>query len=212
MNEIDKAKMDAFWSARTTIADPRIATNYRDDGRLGFDLELARRFCRPGARVLDLGAGTCTLSAPLLDEVDRVVAVDKFVGFLEMAPEHPRLETVAADVAGFTMDATFDLILLFGVANFLTVAEETDLYRECATMLAPNGVFVAKNQCGVDKEVVVDRYSEELGAHYHARYPARDEQLQRLEEFFAVDVIDIYPPEINRWADTHFYAFVCTAK
>ncbi len=69
-----------------------------------------------------------------------------------------------------------------------------------------------KNQCGVACEVIVDSFSAELGAHYHARYPAVEQQRKLLEQSFAVKVVDIYPPAINRWSNTHFYAFVCHAQ
>jgi predicted TPR repeat methyltransferase len=162
--------------------------------------------------MLDLGAGTCTLSGHFLENCREIVAVEKFSAFLEKAPDHPKLRKICADVANFSIDEVFDLILLFGVVNFLSLEEETLLYRSCATMLEDGGRFIVKNQCGVSEEIIVDSYSEELRAHYHARYPAVVTQQERLSEFFDVEILDIYPKELNRWGTTHFYAFICRKK
>jgi trans-aconitate methyltransferase len=209
---VDKLKIDAFWTARAQIEDRRLATNFRDDGRLAFDVALVRKFLPPEARILDLGAGTCTLSQPFLSDCGQLTAVDKFGAFLDNAPQHPKLRKICADVATFSIDETFDLILLFGVVNFLSPDEERRLYRSCAAMLADGGHLIVKNQCGVHDEVLVDSYSEELRAHYHARYPAFERQRACLAEFFDVELLDIYPADLNRWENTHFYAFVCSAK
>jgi cyclopropane fatty-acyl-phospholipid synthase-like methyltransferase len=209
---VDQHKIDAFWNARAAIADRRLATNFRDDGRLAFDTALVQKFLPPDARILDLGAGTCTLSQQFLSQSGEIVAVDKFAAFLDNAPAHPKLRKICADVASFSMNEQFDMILLFGVVNFLSPAEESQLYRSCAAMLADGGHFIVKNQCGVDDEVIVDSYSEELKAHYHARYPAVEEQQACLAEHFEVELLDIYPADLNRWESTHFYAFICNER
>lgn len=209
---MDKGKIDSFWITRTKIEDPRIATNYRDDGRLAYDIALVEKHLPESAKILDLGAGTCTLSRHFLGSCKGIVAVDKFDAFLEKAPDHPKLRKICADVADFSVDETFDLILLFGVANFLSSDEERQLYRSCAKMLREGGVLIVKNQCGVRNDVIVDSYSEELDAHYYANYPSVDRQRERLLECFEVEMLDIYPAELNRWENTHFYAFVCSGK
>jgi SAM-dependent methyltransferase len=206
---LDKHKINAFWNARTRVADPRLATNYRDDGRLAIDVALVSQHLHENSLILDLGAGTCTLSKELLPLARRVVAVEKFPDFLAAAGDPPNLDKVCCDVTEFETTDIFDAILLFGVANFLTPEEEHALYSRCRQMLRPQGVFIVKHQCGTQDEVIIDRFSQELGTHYHARYPSLAKCIARLSELFAVEVIDIYPPAINRWSDTHFYAFVC---
>jgi cyclopropane fatty-acyl-phospholipid synthase-like methyltransferase len=209
---MNKAKVDAFWRSRLTLADPRIATSFRRDGRLQYDLQLVTEHLPPGAHVLDLGAGTCTLATALLDCVASVVAVDKYAEFLSHAAPDPRLHTVQADVVEFMSRDRFDVILLFGVVNSLDTDDETQLYGHCRDMLSAGGVVLVKHQCGLREPVIIDKYSEELGGHYHARYPAVDEQAALLGRFFEVHVLDMYPDAINRWPDTRFFAFVCRQK
>lgn len=208
---MDKAKINDFWSARTTVPDPRLATNYRNDGRLEFDVALVRKYLTRSSHILDLGAGTCTLSERLLTDDRKIDAVEKFPGFLDKAIQHPGLSKISCDIADFVPDKKYDAILIFGVINFLTREEERLVYERCGAALNNRGVLIVKNQCGVDAEKVVDSYSEELAATYHARYPAVFEQKSMLSEYFNVEIVDIYPPVMNRWDDTHFYAFVCKA-
>lgn len=209
---LDKTKIDDFWQGRTQVADPRIATNYRDDGRLELDFRLAKSYSTPQSRVLDLGAGSCTLSGRLEPHVASVLAVDKYAGFLKHAPRSAKFSTECADVVEFRSQGEFDLILLFGVVNFLNIDDERELYERCQAMLSASGTFIVKNQCGLEGEHIVDKHSTELDAHYHARYPDHHSQRELLAKHFDVSVVDIYPPEINRWNDTHFYAFVCRHK
>ncbi len=206
---MDKKKIDAFWSARTDIKDPRLATNYRKDGRLACDVALVEKFIVGKARLLDLGAGTCTLSQQFIDRAEKITVVEKFSSFLEQVPEHPKLHKICADVSDFFVDEKFDIILLFGVVNFLDEDEEERLYGACSSMLESGGHFIVKNQCGIEEDVIVDSFSDELKAHYHARYPSVSSQLLRLSKFFNVSVVDVYSSDINRWGNTHFYAFVC---
>ena len=79
-------------------------------------------------------------------------------------------------------------------------------------MLTEHGVLIVKHQCGVKEEIVVDKYSDELQTHYNARYPSVGEERALLQEHFQTEVIDVYPAEINRWENTHFYAYVCRMR
>lgn len=209
---LDKDKIHAFWESRTSVENPRLATNYRDDGRLRIDVALVREHLKENATILDLGAGTCTLASELFPFVKRIVAVEKFAGFLESADDVPKLEKVCSDVTEFQTNEKFDAILLFGVVNFLTNAEAQRLYSNCARMLTEDGVLIVKHQCGVKEEIVVDKYSDELQTHYNARYPSVGEERALLQEHFQTEVIDVYPAEINRWENTHFYAYVCRMR
>ncbi len=189
-----------------------MATNYRNDGRLSIDFEFARSHLHDARTILDLGAGSCTLTQLFLPYVDHITAVDKVAGFFDRVPSDPKLTTHCADVATYLSPKTFDGIILFGVVNFLTPTEEQILYENCSKMLGDQGVFLVKNQCGIEDEKLVDRFSEELGCDYHARYPWVRDQERKLGDFFCVETVDIYPSEINRWPDTHFYAFVCKQR
>jgi 2-polyprenyl-3-methyl-5-hydroxy-6-metoxy-1,4-benzoquinol methylase len=150
MITIDKSKVDAFWAGRTSIEDSRVATNYRDDGRISYDVDFVRRYLPAEANILDLGAGTCTLSVELLDQARRIVAVEKQPGFLDKAPEHPRLIKSCSDIVVFNSQERFDAVLMFGIVNFLTLEEEKSVYKSCHRYIGDDGVLLVKHQCGVN--------------------------------------------------------------
>ena len=205
-----RERIDAFWRARTEVEDPVLATHFKRDGTHERDLRLVQRFVRQGSAVLDLGAGSCIVSGRLAELGATVLAVDKFDAFLAAALPHPGLRTQCSDLLDFETEARFDVVLLFGVLNYFTADEASLLYRRCRSWTRPGGVVIVKHQCGVDQDVTVDRFSEQIGAHYFAfyRHVRREEALLR-EVFGAVQVEDVYPPELNPWPDTHFYAFIC---
>nr|BFD62746.1 class I SAM-dependent methyltransferase [Bdellovibrio sp. HM001] len=210
---VNKSKIDTFWKSREKIDDARIATNYRDDGRLEFDVALVRKYHREGGSLLDLGCGTGTLARELLQSSSYIKGVDKYPGFLEKCPREDKFEVVESDILHFVdKNKTYDTIIIFGVVNFISDLEEVDLYRKCLALLKDDGVLIVKNQCGVKSEVIVDSYSQELGTDYYARYPWFERQLGHLSEHFNTELVDIYPPAMNRWDNTHFYAFVARPK
>lgn len=207
---LDKNKIEQFWRRRTQLADPRVGPELKDR-RYGFERELVLSRIRRGGTILDLGCGQGTLTGELLGVADRVIAVDKFPEFFKLLPSDPKLTATASDVMTYDpVDAVpFSGVLLFGVANYLTPAEQDVLYGRIASWLEPGGVLIVKHACGVEAEVVVDTHSEALGEWYHARYPfVEDERGILVRHFRAVDVVDVYPPELNPWQNTHFYAFV----
>lgn len=72
------------------------------------------------------------------------------------------------------------------------------------------GKIIIKNQFGVRDDVVVEGYSEEQHSNYFAQYRFIDKEVVNLSNigYQNISVMDIYPPECNRWENTHFYAIV----
>ncbi len=201
-----------FWLGRTSVEGPKAARFHsRHDP---YDLAAIHELCGPGARVLDLGCGTCVIANLLVSELDcSVHAVDYVPDFLGNALDHPRLSTEVGDARTYSTPERFDLILSLGVITYLeTAAERTGMYERCASMLAPGASLLLKAQFGVEEEVVVETYSEDLGAHYRAVYPQLDEELARMGEWFEVEVHDPYPPELSPWDNTHFHHLVARRR
>jgi hypothetical protein len=80
--------------------------------------------------------------------------------------------------------------------------------------LKPSGKFIIKNQFSVTEDVNVSGFSSELQQEYHAQYRNIDKEIEILKKigYKNVEVFDIYPPECNRWNNTHFYAIVATKE
>jgi SAM-dependent methyltransferase len=211
---MDKKKsfVKQFWEKRAhEIEHPRIATHFRIDDASDFDFSLVQTLCTPSTTLLDLGAGTCHLSIRLSPYTKEIIAVDFIKDFLAQQNLPHNIQAVVSDISEFKTTGTFDIILLFGVLNyFFEDSEVLSLYEKCRSLLNHNGTLIVKHQCGTRKNELIDHYSEELESNYLALYRHVDLDSLLLGNIFNnVQVIDIYPPRLNRWDNTHFYAFVC---
>lgn len=206
---MDKAKIDEFWNRRASITSPRIATHFKEDDTLDYDVSLIESLLSADSKVLDLGCGTGAVTNRIADKVQEICAVDKQAGFLEHITRSPGVRTVQSDVLGFFDTQRYDMILLFGVMNYFSEREAEEIYANCSAMLSDGGTLLVKHACGVQDTVVVDQYSEEIQDHYHAVYRHVDIEQRLLCKQFKVEKVDIYPDHLNRWENTHFYAFVC---
>ena len=209
---IDRSKVDAFWTAREGVSDPREATHFKHDDTHVYDLALIRRFTRPDSEILDVACGTCVHANSLAPEVARIRAIDKYATFLQHCDQSDTLTAEVGDILTFEDSSLYDLILAFGIMNYYDDDDARKIYAKLANMLKPEGILIVKHQSGIEEDVLVDGYSEQIDAHYHALYRQRDRDKALLEEQFGegnVEVEDIYPRELNPWPNTHFYAYMC---
>ena len=209
---VDRKKVDAFWRARQAITDVRESTHFKSDETHVHDLALIREFTHPDSEVLDVACGTCYLSNPLAREVARIHAIDKFGEFLRHCSNAGNLTTEVADILTYEDPRLYDIILAFGIMNYFDDTDTQTIYAKLAHMLKPGGRLIVKHQSGIETDVIVDGYSEEIGMDYHALYRQHDRDRALLEEHFGegnVETRDIYPEELNPWENTHFYAYIC---
>jgi cyclopropane fatty-acyl-phospholipid synthase-like methyltransferase len=201
-----------FWLGRTQVPGPAAARFHSQHD--AYDLEAIERLCGPGSRVLDLGCGTCVLANLIVDRLRCWVhAVDYVPDFLESALDHPRLTTEVGDVRSYEGSGRYDLILSLGVITYLeTEQERRGMYERCARLLAPGAPMLIKAQFGVDEEVRVETWSEDLGAHYRAVYPRLEDEALLLDEWFDLELRDPYPPEFSPWDNTHFHHIVARRR
>jgi cyclopropane fatty-acyl-phospholipid synthase-like methyltransferase len=178
-----------------------------------FDIAFMLTFADDRKTLLDLGSGTGLLVNGLGGKFKKIMAVEKYREFSRFIEKADGVEVVNEDIRSFTPaeGVQFDCISLFGVMNLFNSTEAMDVYRRVYPWLAGGGHLIVKNQMGVDGDVVVESYSEELGTDYYSEYRHLKREIEMLERvgFSDIDVLDVYPPEYNRWANTHFYALVC---
>lgn len=176
-----------------------------------FDIDFVRRFAGASKHLLDLGSGTGLLINPLVNAFGQITAVEKYPQFSRFIAQEPHVELIHADLNVFEASDQYDLVTIFGVMNFFNREEALRLYRKAVNWIKPGGVLIIKNQMGVQEDVLVDGYSEELGTQYYSEYRWVRHEMQLITEAgFTVDEpVDIYPSAFNRWPNTHFYALVC---
>jgi trans-aconitate methyltransferase len=205
-----------FWLSRTAVEGPRAARFHGDHDAYDLAALAALGEGRDApVRMLDLGCGTCVIPNLVVDRLGWTVhAVDYVAEFLTHAIDDPRLTTEVGDVRTYTgTPGAYDLVTLLGVITYLPdAAERRDLYARCAALLAPGGALLVKAQFGVAEDVEVHGHSEAFDRDYHAIYPLLSTEVALLgESFAAVEVVDPYPAELNRWDNTHFHYLIARA-
>ncbi|MCM3128277.1 class I SAM-dependent methyltransferase [Paenibacillus provencensis] len=211
---LDKDKVNSFWNRRAEVNDPVVATHLKHDDAVEYDENLVRKYIKSNnVKVLDLGCGTGRTTNRIEKYVGSIRAVDKQQKFLDHCIKSKKVELVCADVETYLDETKYDIILLFGVMNYLSLEEANNVYKNCKKMLGDGGVLLVKHACGVKENVYVDHYSEAIADNYCAEYRYVELEKNLLEnEGFNVEILDIYPDHLNPWSNTHFYAFICTSK
>ncbi|MCZ1264081.1 class I SAM-dependent methyltransferase [Paenibacillus tundrae] len=206
---LDKNKVDSFFKRRAKISDPELATHYKKDDTINFDINLIEKYVNTDSKILDLGCGPGRITNILESKVSYIKAVDNQKEFLSSCTNSPKVEKVVAHLADFQDDNKYDAILLFGVLNYFNNDEVEKIYNNCNSMLKMDGVLIVKHACGIFEDVIIDKFSEQINDWYHVLYRHIDKDQVLLEQAgFSSSVVDIYPPRLNPWSNTHYHAFV----
>ena len=160
--------------------------------------------------LLDLGSGTGLIINKLFDKVAHITVVEPFSGFTKYIVKSENVEIFNQTLCEFEPRRQYDVITIFGVMHYFNEEESNAIYKKYFHFLKETGKLIVKNQFGVNEDVVIEGYSEEQKRDYFAHYRYIRKEVKMLENtgYKNVEVIDIYPPECNRWDNTHFYAIV----
>lgn len=189
--------MKDFWQKRAEM------DSFLWGGLEGMNCEITARYMPEGGRLLDLGRGDGSSSRGFGGVLVDYVRPKSLI-------LHPSQQFVQSDIRNFSTDEKFDVITLYGVANFFDEASLEKLYHKCYAWLKPDGVLLVKHQCGKTEDVIVDGRSESLGENYTAYYLSKEKHVKMLRRAgFIIGESDPYPPEYNKWPNTEFKLFAC---
>ncbi len=198
--------------AQTEGDDPLAVKISAGNDFTDYDAQFILRYASPQCELLDLGSGSGMTVNRLRTQMAHITAVEPFAQFSRHIVCDGCVEVVNSTIGDFLPARQYDLITLFGVMQYFDEQETADVYAKYLPWLRPGGRMIVKNQFGVHEDVVVSGWSEELKTNYHSFYHHLDKAVAALRTagFSSVEVHDIYPPECNRWDNTHFYALVAT--
>lgn len=214
LNDYDNELIiDSFFRKRFQMEDNYVISRYSKNDRDEYDYQFLKPFINKDSSILDLGCGTGILEKRLAPEVGRILGIDKYQEFLNKAYQAPNVEYLERELSTFTIDEQFDLILLFGITMYLTDEQIDILLENIHKMMKKTGVFVIKNQWGINDDLTVSNYSEQLDSLYYAKYRSIKSMYKTItSKGFSCDIQDIYPSRLNKWHDTHEYALVLREK
>jgi predicted TPR repeat methyltransferase len=175
-----------------------------------YDTTFIMKYACKKTDLLDLGSGSGLIVNKLFDKVAFITAVEPFKGFTKYIVESNNIKIHNQTLLEFELDRQYDLITIFAVMHYFNEQEAIAVYEKYYPFLKSGGKLIVKNQFGVKEDVIVDGYSEEQKRNYfaHYRYIRKEEKILEKIGYKNIEVFDIYPPECNRWDNTHFYAIV----
>lgn len=174
------------------------------------DAAFILKYANKGSDVLDIGTGTGLIVNKIYDKVQSVECIEPFTQFTNFIVNSDNIIIHNCNIFDYETTKTFDVITLFGFASYFSENEIMQIYEKCYRFLKTGGVIIIKNQFGINETVEVCGYSEENKSQYYSQYRSVEKEMNILKNIGlnSIEVHDIYPPEANRWENTHFYAIV----
>lgn len=180
-------------------------TDYTD-----IDANFILRYSDKNSRILDIATGTGLIVNKIYNKVGKIECIEPYEEFTKFIVNADNIEVFNQNIFDYETENRFDLITLFGFMHYVEEREAIKIYKKCYKFLNKGGKIIIKNQFGVKEDVNVAGYSKEQKTDYYAQYRYIGKELDILSKigFKNIEDIDIYPPEANRWDNTHFYAIV----
>jgi 16S rRNA G527 N7-methylase RsmG len=178
------------------------------------DAAFILKYTNDKSNILDLGSGTGLIINKICNKIGKITAIESFKNFTDFIIKRENIQIINQNIFDYnpSIDDQFDLITIFAVMHYFNENESIEIYNKYFPFLKPGGKLICKNQFGIKEDVVVEGYSDEQKTNYYAEYRHIDKEVKLFEKigYKNIEVIDIYPPECNRWNNTHFYAIVAT--
>lgn len=206
----NKQALEYWQTMASSNPDEKVAKVNAVNDYTGIDANFILKYADQDSEILDLASGTGLTINKLYDKVGHIDAVELFPDFSKFIKATPKITVFNQDISQYQTDKQYDIITMFGVVSYFNKDEIEQIYRKYLDLLKPTGKLIIKNQFGVREDVDVSGYSEELKRNYFSQYRHLDIEVEILKKtgFGNIEIIDIYPPECNRWDNTHFYALI----
>jgi cyclopropane fatty-acyl-phospholipid synthase-like methyltransferase len=206
----NKQAIDYWCKKASNNPDEKTAKVQACNDYTHLDAAFILKYATKDSDILDLASGTGLILNKIYDKVRTIVAVELFETFSRFIKKSDNITVINEDINVYEPAAAFDLVTMFGVVQYFDYTEIEKIYRKYHTCLHTQGKLIIKNQFGVKEDVLVSGYSEELKEDYFSQYRYLGHEIELLTKtgYKNMEVIDIYPPECNRWDNTHFYAIV----
>ncbi len=207
MGELNKDVIKKFWKLQTSKPSNRWTGKELLNFEINYLNEI-RSNLPDNINILDLGSGAGILSRNIQKSGDTLTAVDFESDYNRFFLQSKKQKFIAMDVTDFKSEIKFDLILVHGVVTYLSKEEEGTLYRNILGLMGTGGTAVIKNQIGLEQEIIINLYSNDLEAEYSARYPFRNGQEHDLIFYFGDIKTILYPERFNKFKETAHVAFL----
>jgi aspartate racemase len=202
-----------FWEGY--LSDPDLKLEGTKLGNLdssAIDSDFILKHAVKDCDILDIGSGGGMIINRLHSKVGNIVCVELFEQFSRFIVKSSNVSIVNKDIFDYkpNRNEKFDLITSFGTLHYFNESEAQEIYKKYAEYLKSGGKMIVKQQFGITETVTVQNFSTELGRPYFAQYRTIEEEKRMLGStgLEVIEIADIYPPEYNKWSNTHYFAIV----
>jgi len=226
---MDKEKIKKFWIDRSKTVDmPRLESqvNFLNDAEIA-DLYIKNEIAVINAELplnkndtlVDLGAGNGRFSLLFAPKVRKVVAVEYIKDFTDSIVERAKekkianIEVINCPAEDFCRDNYADIIFISGLLNYLDCEQYNLAINNISKTLKQNGILFLRETISVlEDEFIVDKFSEELNAHYCSIYRTGKQHIEALnkEQFKLLKYAPFFEDGsvLNKRLETRLYYFV----
>jgi len=191
---LNKETIKNFWRDRAGYGESR----WTSEELLEFERKYLATFLpQSPITILDMGSGPGQLSKSIKRSGDKLIAVDQEKGFEKFFVDK-EMEFIHSDAADFKFEKQADLILLFGVINYLTDQEISEVLTRIASLPNQNLQFIVKAQFAINENYEFDKFSKELGFQYSSRHLKFESFVDSLQVFNKKLEIIEYPSAFNK--------------
>lgn len=196
-----------FWESRESM--PNFCwENLHDVNEL-----VVLKYLKPGDSVLDIGCGDGELAKRIAAKALFVECVDFISVFKHSLPN---INFICTDLRQYVPNKNkFDLIIIFGVTQFLCDQDVSNLYKKLKLQLKNGGTLLVKHQVStLENNKIIDDFSVKLNCKYASIFRTMRNDSKLLEEsgFEISTVCDPYPKSFNKWDDSCFKLYECKMR
>jgi cyclopropane fatty-acyl-phospholipid synthase-like methyltransferase len=208
MNNSDSLK---YWEIISKKSPSKLSSKVNTiNDHTDLDVQFILKFVNSDTEMLDLASGSGLTINRIYKYVKSITAIEKYPEFSKHISKSKKIKVINQDIKDFECDIKFDLITMFGIVSYFNEDEITDIYSKYKNNLNEKGSLIIKNQFGINNDVIISGFSDELKTEYYSQYRQLLKEIAILEKvgYKKIEFYDIYPEEYNRWRNTHFYSIV----
>lgn len=200
--------LDFFKKIVDESEHPDMAIKLKSGDHSDLDAAFIEHYVCPTDRILDIGSGSGLIVNKIYKKVKSIIAIEPCEKLSSYIQKDPKITIINKNFFDYETNQEVDVITAFGTMHYFNREEAIEVYSRCFSILRSGGLMLIKNQFGLDSDVQIENFSSELNMVYYAQYRALSSEIEVLRNIGFREVLpfDIYPPEYNRWANTHFYA------
>jgi precorrin-6B methylase 2 len=224
-----KDKVRKFWSDRAKVTQlPRLESqvNFENDKSLA-DLRVKAETALIEEKlqldksdiVVDLGAGNGRFSLLFAPKVKKVIAVEYINDFTSSIKQQAKklqlnnIEVLNIPAEEFCLDDCADVVFVSGLLHYLDTEQYSQTVGNIFKTLKSGGVLFLRETISVlDNEFIVDKFSDELGAHYCSIYRTSHQHTESFDrQGFTLNECSPFFEDgsiINKRTETRLYYFL----